>query len=68
MRSAWDGMAARLVGGALAAGWLALAVLTMTGPAAGRDARLAKLPATALLLAPLLWRASVARRATAAPR
>lgn len=62
-RSAWDGVAARLVVGALAAGWLALAVLTATGPAAGRGARTARLLAMALVLAPMVFRAFLYRRA-----
>jgi hypothetical protein len=65
--SAWDGVAARVVVGVLAAGWLALAALTATGPATGRGFRVARLAAMALLLAPLLWRAFFARRAPALP-
>jgi hypothetical protein len=62
VRSVWDGAAARIVGGALAVGWVALAVMTATGPAAGRGARLARLLAMALLVAPLVWRAAVRRQ------
>lgn len=59
MRSAWDGVAARVLVGILALGWAALAVLTATGPAAGRGSRVARLAAMALMLAPLVWRAFV---------
>lgn len=62
MRSAWDGVAARVVVGALAAGWVALAVLTAVGPTTGRGGRLARLFAMALLLAPMVWRAFLHRR------
>lgn len=67
MRSAWDGVAARIVVGALAAAWLALAVLTAIGPADVRGSRIVKLLAMALLLAPLLWRAFFARRGAVHP-
>lgn len=67
MRSAWDGVAARVVVGALAAGWVALAVLTATSTTAGRGARWARLFAMALLLAPLVWRTFLHRRASSAP-
>lgn len=67
MRSAWDGVAARVLVGALAAGWAALAVMTAMGPADGRGARLARLFAMALLLAPMVWRAFFVRRAQASP-
>jgi hypothetical protein len=65
VRSVWNGAAARIVVGALAVGWVALAVMTALGPAAGRGARLAKLLAMALLLAPLVWRGFLYRRGTA---
>lgn len=67
LRSAWDGAAARIVVAALAAGWLVLAVLTITGPAAGRSVRIAKLLALALLLAPMLYRAFFVRRTQVHP-
>jgi hypothetical protein len=63
MRSAWDGVAARVLVGVLAAGWAALAVLAATGPASGRGGRLVRLFAMALVLAPLVYRAFVHRRA-----
>ena len=65
MRSAWDGGAARVLVGALAVGWAALAVMAAAGPAAGRGARLARLFAMALLLAPLVYRAFLHRRGAA---
>jgi hypothetical protein len=55
--SVWDGTAARIIVGALAVGWVVLAVLTFAGPAEGRGVRIAKLAGMALLLAPLVWRA-----------
>lgn len=66
VRSVWDGVAARILVGALVTGWAVLAVLAATGPAAGRDARLAKLLGMALLLAPMVWRAFLNRRAAPA--
>ena len=71
MRSAWDGVAARVLVGALAAGWVALAAMTAMGPADGRGARWARLFAMALLLAPMVWRAFLHRggaASAAAPR
>ena len=71
MRSAWDGVAARMLVGALAVGWIALAVTTALGAAEGRGARLARLFAMALLLVPMVWRAFLHRRgaaSAAAPR
>ena len=65
MRSAWDGVAARIIVGALAVAWIALAVLTAAGPTEHRGSRVAKLLAMALLLAPLLWRAFFVRRPAA---
>jgi hypothetical protein len=65
MRSAWDGVAARVLVGALAAGWVALAGMTGIGPAQGRGARLARLFAMALLLAPMVGRAFLHRRGAA---
>ncbi|WP_420127408.1 hypothetical protein [Longimicrobium sp.] len=64
VRSVWDGAAARIVVGALAVGWLVLAVLTATGPTAGRGARVPKLLGMALILVPMLWRAFMHRRGT----
>lgn len=65
MRSAWDGVAARIIVGALAAAWIALAILTAAGPADARGWRFARLLAMALMLAPLLWRAFFVRRPAA---
>jgi hypothetical protein len=62
LRSAWDGAGARTVVAALAVAWLALALLTATGPAEGRGERVARLLAMALILAPLVWRAFLHRR------
>jgi hypothetical protein len=67
MRSAWDGVAARVLVGALTAGWVVLAVMTSMGPAEGRAARWARLFAMALLLAPMVWRAFFVHRAQASP-
>ena len=65
MRSAWDGVAARVLVGVLAAGWVALAATTAMGPADGHGARWARLFAMALLLAPMVWRAFLHRRRSA---
>jgi hypothetical protein len=62
MRSAWDGVGARALVGALGVSWVALAVLAAVGPEEHRGSRLVKLLATALLLGPLLWRAFFVRR------
>lgn len=66
VRSVWDGAAARIVAGALAAGWLLLAVMTAMGRSTGRGARVARLVGMALLLAPLGWRAFFVRRTSPA--
>jgi hypothetical protein len=66
MRSAWDGGGARIAVGVLAVAWVALAVATALGPAEGRGARLARLTAVGLLLAPLLIRAFFGRQGASA--
>ncbi|HEY0020176.1 MAG TPA: hypothetical protein VGC13_28025 [Longimicrobium sp.] len=66
MRSAWDGGGARIAVGVLAVAWVALGVATVMGPAEGRGARLARLAAVGLLLAPLLIRAFFGRRGASA--
>lgn len=65
LRSAWDRLAAHIVVAALAVAWVALAVLTATGPAEGRGQRVARLLAMALILAQMLYRAFLVRRAAA---
>jgi hypothetical protein len=67
MRSVWDGVAARVIVGALGVAWIALAVLTATGPADARGWRFARLLTMALLLGPLLWRAFFVPRAPPHP-
>ena len=62
--SVWDGTAARVVTGALAVGWLALVVLTVSHPAPHPAVQTAKLLALALLLGPMVWRAFIRRSNT----
>lgn len=66
MRSAWDGGTARVLVAALAIAWVALGVAAALGPAEGRGARLARLVAVGLLLAPLLIHAFFGRRGSSA--
>lgn len=66
MRSAWDGGTARVLVAVLAIAWVALGVAAAMGPAEGRGARLARLAAVGLLLAPLLIRAFLGRRSASA--